>query len=463
MIAYRAAWEITRNPAVRILYISSTVNLANKQLRFIKDILTSDIYRLYWPDMVHPEESKREKWTESEICVDHPKRKQEIIRDPTIFIAGLTTGIVGMHCDIAIMDDVVVDDNAKTHDGRDKVKTQASYLASICAGDARQWVVGTRYHPLDLYQDLMDASYETYTKDGEVAETHYLFECFERKVEDRGDGRGQFLWPRQQRGDGKWFGFDSTILARKKAQYYDKTKFSAQYYNNPNDIGNASIKSDMFQYYDPNHLKDYGNGWWEFNGRKINLHASVDFAFSLAKQADFTCITVVGVDNQHNYYVLDIERFKTSRISEYFDKILKMYTKWGFRKITCEVSVAQKVIVEDLKLNYIRPHGLALTVQEYRPTHRDGNKEERIQATLQSKYENGNVFHYRGGNCQLLEEELTMSRPAHDDIKDSLSICIENCVPPSGGFQGVGMTRPGISSKFNNHRTAAHSRFGGIN
>ena len=242
MIAYRAAWEITRNPAVRILYISSTVNLANKQLRFIKDILTSDIYRLYWPDMVHPEESKREKWTESEICVDHPKRKQEIIRDPTIFIAGLTTGIVGMHCDIAIMDDVVVDDNAKTHDGRDKVKTQASYLASICAGDARQWVVGTRYHPLDLYQDLMDASYETYTKDGEVAETHYLFECFERKVEDRGDGRGQFLWPRQQRGDGKWFGFDSTILARKKAQYYDKTKFSAQYYNNPNDIGNASIK-----------------------------------------------------------------------------------------------------------------------------------------------------------------------------------------------------------------------------
>src|SRR5574339_373025 len=34
MIAYRVAWEITRNPAVRVLYISSTANLAEKQLGF---------------------------------------------------------------------------------------------------------------------------------------------------------------------------------------------------------------------------------------------------------------------------------------------------------------------------------------------------------------------------------------------------------------------------------------------
>jgi hypothetical protein len=52
---YYAAWEITRNPAIRILYISSTSNLAIKQLKFIKDILTSDIYRFYWPEMVNPD------------------------------------------------------------------------------------------------------------------------------------------------------------------------------------------------------------------------------------------------------------------------------------------------------------------------------------------------------------------------------------------------------------------------
>src|ERR1043165_9453941 len=44
LIAYRAAWELTKDPSLRILFISSTSNLATKQLKFIKDILTSDTY-----------------------------------------------------------------------------------------------------------------------------------------------------------------------------------------------------------------------------------------------------------------------------------------------------------------------------------------------------------------------------------------------------------------------------------
>src|SRR5882757_10996855 len=111
LIAYRVVWELTRDPALRILFISSTANLATKQLKFIKDILTCDNYRLYWPEMVNREDSKREKWTEREISVDHPIRKKESVRDPSIFTAGLTTNIVGLHCDICVLDDVVVTGN----------------------------------------------------------------------------------------------------------------------------------------------------------------------------------------------------------------------------------------------------------------------------------------------------------------------------------------------------------------
>ena len=120
LVAFRVAWEITRNPAIRVLYISSTANLATKQLKFIKDILTSKTYRRYWPEMINEDEGKRELWTQNEIAVDHPKRKAETVRDPTIFTAGLTTGITGMHCDIAVMDDVVVKENALTEEGRSK-------------------------------------------------------------------------------------------------------------------------------------------------------------------------------------------------------------------------------------------------------------------------------------------------------------------------------------------------------
>ena len=128
LVAYRIVWELTRDPTLRILLISSTSNLATKQLKFIKDILTSDIYRSIWPDMVQKEEAKREKWTEREISLDHPLRKEESIRDPSIFTAGLTSNIVGMHCDIAVLDDVVVQGNAYMEEGREKVRDQYSSI-----------------------------------------------------------------------------------------------------------------------------------------------------------------------------------------------------------------------------------------------------------------------------------------------------------------------------------------------
>lgn len=266
-VAYRVAWEITRNPAIRVLYISSTANLATKQLKFIKDILTSPIYRRYWPEMIHPEEGKREKWTETEFSVDHPLRKAEAIRDPTVFTAGLTTGITGLHCDIAVLDDVVVKENALTEEGREKVKSQYSLLSSIEGADAKEWIVGTRYHPNDLYNDLLEAKIEVVNEDGEIEQEEQLYEIFERRVENIGDGTGDFLWPRAQRSDGKWFGFNISVLAKKKAQYFDKTQFRAQYYNDPNDIESAAIDPKYFQYYNPMLItRQSGNIY--FNNRK---------------------------------------------------------------------------------------------------------------------------------------------------------------------------------------------------
>ena len=410
LVAFRVAWEITRDPTIRVLYISSTQNLATKQLKFIKDILTSKIYRRYWPLMVNLEEGKREKWTETEISIDHPLRQQEAVRDPTVFTAGLTTGITGLHCDIAVMDDVVVRENAYTETGRDTVKTQYSLLSSIEGADAREFVVGTRYDPNDLYNDMLGMTVETLNESGDVVSEEPLYEIFERQVEDLGDGTGEFLWPRQQRYDGKWFGFNQEILSRKRAQYLDKTQFRAQYYNDPNDVSEAPIGKDLFQYYERQKLHQT-DGYWHYGGRRLNVIAAIDFAFSLSKKADYTSIVVVGTDFDRNHYVLDIARFKTDSIKEYFDEILRLHDKWGFRKLRAEVTVAQKIIVNDLKANYIRPHGLSLSIDEYRPSRAEGTKEERIHATLKPRYENLQIWHYKGGNCQVLEEELVLRYP----------------------------------------------------
>ncbi|MAZ33876.1 MAG: putative terminase large subunit [Prokaryotic dsDNA virus sp.] len=432
-VAFKCAWMVVKRPDIRILYISSTSNLAEKQLYFIKQILTSPIVRRYWPELIEKEEGKREKWTNTEIAVDHPKRKEEGIRDPTVFTGGLTTSLTGLHCDIAVLDDVVVQENAYTQEGRDKVRTQYSLLSSIEGGEAEEWVVGTRYHPKDLYNDMQEMEEEIFNKDGELINKTPVYKIFERQVEDSNMGVGEFLWPRQQRSDGKWFGFNIEILAKKRAKYLDKRQFRAQYYNDPNDPGDQRINRDKFQYYEKEHLKQSG-GYWYFKKERLNIFASVDFAYTANKRSDFTAIVVIGVDKDNNIYVLDIERFKTEKVSEIFENIRMLHAKWQFKKLGAEVTAGQKMIVRELKDGYIKPYGLSLSIEELKHSARQGSKEERIAAILEPRYENMAMWHYRAGNCQVLEDELVAQYPPHDDVSDALAAAVSISVPPVGNF-----------------------------
>lgn len=451
MIAYRVVHHLTKHPDHRVLYISATSNLAEKQLKFMKDIFTSKIYQRYWPEMVNVEEAKRERWTNNEISLDHPLRKTEGVRDPSIFTAGLTTSITGLHCDVAVLDDTVVHENAYTNEGRSKVKSQYSLLSSIESTEAKEWAVGTRYHPKDLYNDMVEMKEEVYSPEGEVIGYEDIYEKFEVQVEDIGDGNGQFAWPKQQRSDGKWFGFDNRVLARKRGKYVDRTQFYAQYYNNPNNPEGGGIDPAHFQYYDKKYLTRTG-GLWYYKGDRLNVFAAIDFAYSLKSKADSTALVVIGIDPNSNYYVLDIERFKTDRIKDYYASILRMHVKWDFRKLRAEITAAQKVIVTELKTSYIRENGLALSIDENNPTKHQGSKQERINNILQPRYDNLAIWHYQGGYCQMLEDELIHENPPHDDIKDSLAAAVEVAVAPARTRQ----------SRNENVIPIYNSRFGGV-
>lgn len=445
LAAYWAAWWITNNPETTILYVSATADLAEKQLYQIKQILDCPIYRRYWPDMIGADEGKREKWAVAEIAVDHPKRKYEGIRDATCKAVGLSSNTTGFHADIVLLDDVVVPGNAYTEEGRDKVAAAYSQLASIENPGARELVVGTRYHPKDIYDTLINMKEVIHNSEGEIEEENEVYELFQRVVETD----GEFLWPKQTRVDGKQFGFDERELARIKAKYIDGTQFYSQYYNNPNNSDSARINSDKFQYYDRNILLNK-EGDWFIRDRKLNVYAAIDFAFSLRKKADHSALVTIGVDFQGNYYVLEIDRFKTDRIVDYFNHIVKAQQKWGFRKLRAEINAAQQAIVAELKESYIKPNGLPLSIEDVRPNRHQGDKDERINAILEPKYDNMQVWHYRGGNCQSLEEELVMLHPPHDDIKDALSNAINMAVIPK---------QRNISIQQSNVIT--HARFGG--
>lgn len=425
LIAYRVAWWITKYPETTILYVSATADLAEKQLKFIKDILTSNVYRFYWPDMVNTDENKRERWTAEEIAVDHPKRKAEFVRDPTIKACGITSNTTGLHCSVAVQDDVVVPGNAYTETGREQVRAFYSQLSSIQTTGAKEWTVGTRYHPADLYRDLIDMteSYWDDEKDEEIEVS--VYEVFERKVEVN----GEFLWPKQRRTDGKTFGFDDRELARKKAKYLDISQFYSQYYNNPNAIETAYIDKTKFQYYNRESITNV-SGVWYIGDDMLQIYASMDFAFSTGENSDYTVVMVIGITEHNDIYILDIARFRTDKISKMYEEVSALYKKWKFRKLRAEVVAGQKLIVTQFK-EYMRSQNLVFSIDEYIPP-RNMKKEERIATILEPRYNNNMIWHYKGGNCQILEEELVMSKPEHDDVKDSLASVVEIAKPPTG-------------------------------
>ena len=440
-------WWITKHPDTSIMYVSATTTLAEAQLYAIKNTLTSPIYQRYWPEMINEEEGKREKWSTGAISVDHPKRKEEGIRDFTIFAAGLTTNTTGLHCEVVVADDVVVPDNAYTEEGRRKCAAAMSQMASILNAGGLTKACGTRYHPADIYGVWKDQTRELFNDNDEAMGEDDMWDIIEEVVETD----GKFIWPRTARADGKMFGFNRQVLSGIAKKYIDRVQFYAQYYNDPNDPESARLTSSRFQYYDKAHLAmKYGK--WTFKEERLNVYAAIDFAFSLNAKADYSAIVVVGVDSDNNIYVLDIERFKTDKINDYYEHIQRMHQKWEFRVVRAEVSVAQAIIVRDLKDRF-KQAGSLIRIDENRPNRHQGSKEERIAAALEPRYENLQVWHYKGGYIPMLEEELLMARPKHDDIKDCLAAVVEIAKAPKGRVS---------ASDVASNSNLFHSRFGGV-
>lgn len=447
MVATWCAWMITRHPEITIFYVSATAELALVQLSAIKNILESSVYQRFFPEYIHPQDGKREKWTETKIHIDHPQRRKEGVRDATIATAGLTTNTTGWHADVIVADDLVVPENAYTEKGREDVSKKASQFTSIRNAGGFTLACGTRYHPSDIYDTWRKQTYELYDNDGIVLEYLPVWDIKEFAVEQ--DNR--FIWPRVVRPDGKAFGFDMQVLARIRAEYEDKVQYYAQYYNNPNDPGSARITDDKFQYYDQKFLSY--DGHWFYKDKKLNVYAAVDFAYATTRRADYTAIVVIGIDSDSNIYVLDIDRFKTDRTIEYYKHISALHSRWAFKKLRAEVTAAQQIIVNDIK-DFIKKDGMSISIDEFRPSQREGTKEERIAAALESRYENLQMWHVQGGYTPVLEEELKQARPAHDDVKDSLASAVSIAVKPSQKRSGAFFTK--------SNRLPTHGRFGGV-
>lgn len=142
-------FELLKNPNIRILLTSNTQLQAESFLRVISQHLTENQKLLdVFGTIKHP----KYKWDSREINVAGRTRKG---KEASLMCIGLGGGLTGLHFDLIIGDDLVDEENARTKYQRDVCFTWFyKTMYPTLEPHGRLYLVGTRYHPDDLYGRL---------------------------------------------------------------------------------------------------------------------------------------------------------------------------------------------------------------------------------------------------------------------------------------------------------------------
>lgn len=383
-------FKIANNPKIRVLIYSATWQMAVDIHKNIQKNLqgTERIHQLYGDFF-----SKAKEWAQ-----DRTRLEQNDKREPTITAAGIDNNLVGGHYDLIIMDDVVNRDNVGTMEQIMKVITRYKDALDLLEPHGELIVIGTRWHDSDLYGWIMDPSnqaMDNYVTLESIGHPE-IMRAFEGSLLT--DDGFKPLW------EGKFTRLD--FLSKLKEEGW--AHFSAQYLNDPVPEEDAIFKRHWFQYYTSDDIR----------GKVLNRFLLIDPALSLAKDADYTAMVVVGVDEYNNVFVLDIVRQRLSP-KDLIEEIFRLHVKWDLIDTGLEQVAFSKVIGYSLRDDDRFKHR-PFHVTELKPN--DRTKDQRIKG-LQPLYENGKIFHDKShpGTAFLEDELVRFPRSKNDDIIDALA------------------------------------------
>src|SRR3990167_432302 len=389
--------QILKNPKVRILIYSATWQMAVDIHKGIQKNLQSPRIISVLGDMT----TDAVEWSQ-----DRTRLSVNDKREPTVTAAGIDNNLVGGHYDLIIMDDVVNRDNVATADQITKVVTRYKDSLDLLEPHGQFIVIGTRWHESDLYGWILDAennALENYLVKVERAYQGNI-------LEDEGFIS---LWP------GKFS--RKNLLSKLREEGW--AHFSAQYLNDPVPEEDATFKRSWFRYY----LSD------DIRGKLMTRFLLIDPAVSLKKDADYTAMVIVGVDEWNNIYVLDIYRARIPP-SQLINQIFRFRDAYNLNDVAIEQVAFQRAIGYSLRED-IRFKKRPMHITELKPQGR--TKDQRIKG-LQPLYQNGEVFHNKllVNNIFLEDELVRFPRSKHDDIIDALSY-LQDVVFPSRQKRGA--------------------------
>lgn len=387
--------KVLRNPDIRIMIGSKTQTQASA---FLKEIRTHfeqnvNLIRIFgdW------KKSRDNVWNDKEFTVN---RRTVIKKEATVSALGASGAVVSKHFDIIIGDDLVGFENARTEAQRKVLKEWFySSLYPTLEPDGEIHILGTRYSPMDLYEDLIKS--KNYKVNVQQAITVK-------------DGQEYSLWESK-------FSLEKLRSIREEAGLII---FNMQYQNNTELAKGKIFKYKYFKHfeeydidYDLNRVRvkvldSQGVPYWI----PVRIYMGADLAISEDETSnnDYFVLTVIGVDKNKNVYVLDYlkERLtfnaQLNAILDYGKNKFPMVERIGVETVQYQKSLAQEI----RRLSMLP----VINIQT--------SKDKVTRAMRRSAlFENGKVW-FRIGMDDLEECLLLFPEVDHDDLFDGLDFAL---------------------------------------
>ena len=380
-----AIWKLLNDPNRRILIISNTDTQAVNLLGEIKAQLESPAFREVFGNL------RGEPWHNHQLTLSTRTR---IAKEASITAMGVFGPVISGHYDDILVDDSVDEKNARSEKQRETLRIWYRKKLLPClepGGDIH--VLGTRYHPLDLYNDIIEVG-DLEREQGD--DDPYEIMISEAVVDAE---RQEVLCAEL---------YDFAELMKRKREM-GSILFAMQYQNDVELAKGAIFRPEWIQYVNRVDLPAPTN---------CIIAQGYDLAISAKDSADYFASATVAMsraDSRLTFYVLDMYRARGLTFRGQLQHVKKNAANYAPERVGIE-SVAYQAALEQ-EAEYA-----GLPAQ---PVNTHKGKTARAYK-LSALFENGQVKFLRGHPTQMdcIDELLVFPDGEHDDLFDALEIAI---------------------------------------
>lgn len=400
MVAGYIIWRIINNPDIRILVVTLNQKLADGIMNTVKGTFedNEEVKNIFG-------DYKGSVWSQQEIRVKRRRKTGIAHREKTLRVCGKSAKIVGQHFDLIILDDIIDREECKTpHKRKENIEWYRKEIKPMLLNNGKIIVVGTRWDNNDIYSKFMRYKSFDVQKYQAVINEEILPKAVKHPDKYRDDVK--MLWDRKPE-DELGFNWDDAY------EYIDEngmTAFQEQYQNKITLTEDNPLKEDWIV-----NAEDAWEDWInDKNKRNVKLKKYMGVDLASKSGSDYFAITVIGVDDTKNIYVLDQFRGHKS-MGEQLEIIKELSRKWNPELVAIESNATQRIITDEWK------DSTNLPILQVKSSWVN-DKWSRMHK-LSVKFETGRVFF--NPNWVDLRDELIGFPKGHDDCIDSFSFAIQ--------------------------------------